>query len=149
MPEQNSLASRKLYALRLSKEVTLDLYLEPRIPKRWVLLTKKGEFMRLKEGDENAHLLEFATWPDAVRGANLNGTNFIACIHRRCVLFRATDDAGEHEWWPAILIIDPYIEYVNHAEANRYEPDAEGKQPKRKRPSGAQNRKRYGGFKQR
>lgn len=140
--EPNPLAGRRLHAMRLSVDVTYDLFLGSRVPKRWALLSKNGDYMRVQEPGLEPEVLQYTSWDDAARGADANGTNFVAVMHERRVVFRATDTAGPYEWWPAIVIPDDSILTINNAQADRYEPDAQGKQPKKKRPSGAQNRKR-------
>lgn len=130
--------------LKLPEAVARDLFLDPRPVTRWALLNKRGEYMSV-ETNAGAAVLVYASWPDAMLGAETNGAEYIAAFKRRCVFFRVLSPSGTPMWWPVpVLNADDSLKIINHMKADRYEPDAQGNQPKRKQLSGAQKRKLYG-----
>jgi hypothetical protein len=144
--EPNPLANMPLRYLRLPQDVSWDLFLDPRPVTRWALLNKRGEYMLIQDTvNGGVNKLQYDSWPDAQLGAELNGATYIVAFKRRRVLFRVISPSGTPTWWPVpVLNADESLSEINNMKVDRYEPNAQGEQPKRKQLSGAQKRRRYG-----
>lgn len=130
--------------IRLPQDVTWDLFNHP-YRHAYSFLHKTGEYLRVGSTNKDAAPITVGSWPEALLHAQRQEAEFIVSFKEKRVFFRVVTQTGAFTWMPATPIPHDSIEVLNNAETAPYEPLADGTQPKRKQPSGAQKRKRYGG----
>lgn len=130
--------------VRVTALLAMELYQSP-TRRAFQFLNRDGEVMTVKEGsDGDAYPIQEEDWIRAKLTAEQIDARFIVSFNTRKILFRVLSPSDTPMWYPAVVGVDDFS-YLNNAERVPYEPQANGSQPsKRKRPSGAQNRKRYG-----
>lgn len=143
--DSNPYAHFPLRYLKIPEDVAWDVLCDPRPVTGWALLNKRGEYICIETETAGVDKATFSSWPEAMLGAELHGAEYIVAFHHRKVMFRVMSPSNTPTWWPVrVLGVPDSMAEINHIKADRYEPDAEGNQPKRKQLSGAQKRKLYG-----
>lgn len=133
------------HAVRISETVTWDLWLNNSTAKQMFrLLNKTGDFMNTGTSHKDTHPVTTDRWAGAVGLAEEYGALYIVNYRERTILYRKqAPRTGTIVWLPVCPVYHDSILKLNTMHADRYEPLPDGSQPKRKQPSGAQNRKRY------
>jgi len=129
-------------SIDLAYEVAVHLFTR-QFSSAYSLLNNDGTYVSVARGaNDKAETLVFASWTEAVRAADVHCVDFIVNFENRRVNFRHTLSSGGCTWPHATTYPPPELKVYNHATIDQFEPDAEGKQPKPSRLSGAARRKR-------
>lgn len=123
--------------VELGARETHDMFTASRSTPAFHLLTKNGEYMYASGSDDP---ITAGDWATAQQLARTNGAAFLFALHHRdAFFFHEPKTEGLGSWRPAAL--------YPHADFKRYHNTSIiiGEiHEKKKRPSGAQNRRRYG-----
>lgn len=130
----------------LPVDVTWDLWSGP-YANVYRLLARNGSYIRAMGDDISVDTLNepitIADWPEALRQAMLHCASYIVCFKNKKVLYgRQVGDNGTLQWLQACAIPHESIKQLNDSTYSPKEPRSH--EISKKRPSGAQNRKRFG-----
>jgi hypothetical protein len=132
--------------LDLPVDVTWDLWSGP-YAAIYRLLAHNGSYIRIMGDDEPTDRLNepitLMEWGEARMQATLHCASYIVCFKNKKVLYgQPVGTRGTIQWLQACAIPHSSIKQLNDSVYTPKEPPSETRT--QKRPSGAQNRKRYG-----
>lgn len=140
MPQGERNEIRHQNYVRISRRLEDELFGQTKV-RCFQFLNRDGEVMTVTDKDGTRPFQE-VNWPRAQLLAAQIDASYIVNFNTRKILFRVMSPSNTPQWWPARVGIND-SSHLNNAEQVPYEPNPDGSQPKKRRPSGAQNRKQY------